>query len=113
MSRSKGSKRRLLLIGQMFQSGEPLNSTEIVRRLKQEHGLEIERKALYDDIAELGMFLPIDYIPGKRSYQLIEDPRKKQSVKVELTEQEYELLSLFKQLPQDEKEIILEDLRAG
>lgn len=34
-------------------------------------------------------------------------------MKIELTALEYELLKLFKQLPQDEKEIILEDLRAG
>lgn len=113
MARTKGGKRRLLLIGQMFQSGEPLNTAVIIRRLKQEHGLEAERKALYDDIAELGMFLPIDYFPEKRAYQMIEDPRKKQSVKTELTEQEYALLCLFRQLPQDEKEIILEDLSVG
>lgn len=65
-------KTRLLAVERMFQTGRPLNARMIINKLDMEYDIRAERKAIYDDIAALTMFLPIDIVElgGRKYYQL-------------------------------------------
>jgi len=74
MARAGDVKIRLLAIERMFQTGTPLNARMIINKLSMEYDIQAERKTIYDDVAALTMFLPIDIVElgGRKYYQLKE-----------------------------------------
>ena len=82
MARAGDVKIRILAIERMFQKGKPLNTTTIINKLKMEYDIVANRKTIYDDIAALNMFLPIDIVElgGRKYYRLENYDRFKQEV---------------------------------
>lgn len=74
MAKPEYSKARILAIERMFQSGRPLNSRIIIEQLAREYDIQATRKTIYDDIAVLTMFLPIDtvQISGRIHYKIMD-----------------------------------------
>lgn len=73
MPRKDDSKRRVLAIERMFQTGRPLTTAQILRKLDLEYDIRVDRKTIYSDICELTWFMPIEKFSHGRSayYQLI------------------------------------------
>ena len=60
-------KESVLAIERML-SAKPQSAKVLIDRLRNEYGIERERKSIYQDIAVLTMFMPIEYAPRKGYY---------------------------------------------
>ena len=68
------TKERLLAIERMFMTRKPLTVKQIIEKLDLEYDIRANRRAVYDDIAVLTMFMNIDRFGEAQSlrYQLID-----------------------------------------
>lgn len=73
MGTRDNTKRRLLAVERMFQSGRPLTVQQILSKLDVEYDIKAKRQTIASDIQELTMFMPISVCRGKGNtavYQL-------------------------------------------
>ena len=64
MAKRDNSKIRLIAIYRMMESGEKLTSTQIIRRLKSQLDIEVDRKTIYSDLTAIGRFIPLQVESG-------------------------------------------------
>lgn len=67
------TKERLLAIERMFLTKKPLTVKQIIEKLDLEYDIYADRRAVYDDIAVLTMFMNIDRFGEAQNlrYQLV------------------------------------------
>lgn len=53
------TRTRILAIYTLFDEGKELTVPEIIQKLKTDYNIDVERKAVYADIAAITRFLPI------------------------------------------------------
>ncbi len=69
MAKKHDIKNRVLAIERMFLRKRPLTVPQIIRKLDLEYDIQVNRKTIYDDIAVLTMFMPIDtFKKGNSTY---------------------------------------------
>lgn len=73
MAKNEYTRRRILAVERMFQTGKALSIAEIQRKLEHVYAIPVDRKTLYADICDLTMFLPITVVGCGRNtrYQII------------------------------------------
>lgn len=65
MARTSPTKIRVLAIERMLANGQRLKCEEIQQVLEQKYEIYADRKTIYDDIAALDRFIPIESYPGQ------------------------------------------------
>lgn len=71
MAKKSDIKNRILAIERIFQRKKAVTTSEIQRILCIEYDIEVERKTVYDDIAVLTRFMPIDVVGGGCSHKYV------------------------------------------
>ncbi len=61
-------RRRILAVERMLLSGKPITTQAIIRKLDLEYDIQVERKTVYQDIAELNMFMNIVSVGGSSNH---------------------------------------------
>lgn len=64
MAKTSPTKIRVLAIERMLAGGRKMKVEEIQRELEQRYEIQVDRKAIFDDIAALNMFIPIESTRG-------------------------------------------------
>lgn len=64
-------KERILAVECLFRRYKELSTTEILRRLEQEYNIVADRKAIYDDVAILTRFMPIDVVGRGKTHKYV------------------------------------------
>lgn len=68
MARRDTIRQRILAVERMFLSGEPLTAQKIIRKLDLEYDIQVDRKTVYQDIAELSRFMMICKVGNGRGH---------------------------------------------
>ena len=71
MSKKSDIKYRVLAMERIFQKRRCVTTTELQRILELEYDISVERKTVYDDIAVLTRFMPIDVVGRGRSHKYV------------------------------------------
>lgn len=64
MAKRDDSKIRLIAVYRMMESGEKLTSTQIIRLLKSQFDIEVDRKTIYSDLTAIDRFIPLQVENG-------------------------------------------------
>jgi predicted DNA-binding transcriptional regulator YafY len=73
MTRTSTTKIRVLAVERLLQSGRKFTMKEIQRWLEVEYDIKVDKKAIYDDIYALNMFMPIEATSGWRGgFQVVD-----------------------------------------
>ena len=64
MAKTSPTKIRVLAIERMLANGQKFTTEEIQRVLEQKYEIYADRKTIFDDIAALNMFVPIESTRG-------------------------------------------------
>lgn len=68
MSRQTGrenGKVRIILVYRMLQMGKRMTSAQIIEELQRRHGILVDRKTIYNDIAAIDRVTPIKVRSGR------------------------------------------------
>lgn len=71
MAKKSDIKYRILALERIFRKRKCVTTTEIQRMLELEYDISVERKTVYDDIAVLTRFLPIDVVGSGRNHRYV------------------------------------------
>lgn len=66
-------KIRVIAVYREIIIGKPINTKEILRRLKQKYGIVADRKTIYSDVAAINRFIPIKITAGPKGGYSIHD----------------------------------------
>ena len=64
MAKTTTTKIRILAIERILASGRKLKREEIQQELEQKYEIRADKKTIYDDIAILNLFVPIESTTG-------------------------------------------------
>ena len=59
------SKIRGIAIAMMLKNGQTISTSQILRKLKLQYGMTVDRKTIYSDMYAINMFIPIEVVPGR------------------------------------------------
>lgn len=59
------SKIRVLAIAMMLKNGQTISTSQILRKLKLQYGMTVDRKTIYSDMYAINMIIPIEGVPGR------------------------------------------------
>ena len=64
-------KERILAVERILQQRRCVSTTEIMLALEREYDIRADRKSIYDDIAVLTKFMPIETIGRSQSFRYV------------------------------------------
>ncbi len=58
------SKIRVLAIALMLKDGQTISTSQILRKLKLQYDMTVNRKTIYADMYAINRIIPIEVVPG-------------------------------------------------
>lgn len=72
MAKHEDAKIRLLAVENILRRGDRVTASQILRELDLRFGIQANRKTIYSDVYAINRFLPVDAIPGRGGYQIVD-----------------------------------------
>lgn len=59
------SKIRVLAIAMMLKNGQTISTSQILRKLKLQYDMTVDRKTIFSDMYAINRIIPIEVVPGR------------------------------------------------